>query len=82
VWRKWFPSAYWLALGYEDLNDHEALRQDPMLKLLAGRPDPEAPLAGKNTLNRLESSTGTPDRYKKITFWKASVDELFVDVFK
>jgi hypothetical protein len=72
---------YGLALGYEDLNDHEQLRQDPMLKLLAGQPDLEAPLAGKSTLNRLELSTGTPDRYKKITFWKASIDELLVDVF-
>jgi hypothetical protein len=72
---------YGLALGYEDLNDHEQLRQDPMLKLLAGQPDLEAPLAGKSTLNRLELSTGTPDRYKKITFWKASIDELLVNVF-
>lgn len=72
---------YGLALGYEDLNDHEQLRRDPMLKLLAGQPDLEAPLAGKSTLNRLELSTGTPDRYKKITFWKASIDELLVDVF-
>jgi hypothetical protein len=72
---------YGLALGYEDLNDHEQLRRDPMLKLLAGQPDLEAPLAGKSTLNRLELSTGTPDRYKKITFWKASLDELLVDVF-
>ena len=62
---------YGLALGYEDLNDHEQLRQDPLLKLLAGQPDLEAPLAGKSTLNRLELSTGTPDRYKKITFWKS-----------
>ena len=72
---------YGLALGYEDLNDHEQLRQDPMLKLLAGQPDLEAPLAGKSTLNRLELSTGTPDRYQKITFWKASIDELLVEVF-
>jgi Transposase DDE domain group 1 len=72
---------YGLALGYEDLNDHEQLRRDPMLKLLAGQPDLEAPLAGKSTLNRLELSTGTADRYKKITFWKASIDELLVDVF-
>src|SRR4029077_353657 len=70
-----------LALGCEDLNDHEQLRQDPMLKLLAGQPHLEAPAPGKNTLNRLEFSTGTPDRYKKITFWKASIKELLVDVF-
>jgi hypothetical protein len=72
---------YGLALGYEDLNDHEQLRQDPLLKLLAAQPDLEAPLAGKSTLNRLELSTGTPDRYKKITFWKQAIDELLVDVF-
>jgi Transposase DDE domain group 1 len=72
---------YGLALGYEDLNDHEQLRQDPLLKLLAAQSDLEAPLAGKSTLNRLELSTGTPDRYKKITFWKQAIDELLVDVF-
>ena len=72
---------YGLALGYEDLNDHEQLRQDPLLKLLAGQADLEAPLAGKSTLNRLELSTGTPDRYKKITFWKQALDELLVEVF-
>jgi DDE family transposase len=72
---------YGLALGYEDLNDHEQLRQDPVLKLLAGKPDLEQPLAGKSTLNRLELSAGTPDRYKKITFWKQAIDELLVNVF-
>ena len=46
---------YALALGYEDLNDHELLRNDPLLRMLAGKaePDKEA-LAGKSTLNRLE----------------------------
>lgn len=72
---------YGLALGYEDLNDHEQLRQDPLLKLLAGQPDLDQPLAGKSTLNRLELSTGSPDRYKKITFWKQAIDELLVEVF-
>jgi Transposase DDE domain group 1 len=70
-----------LALGYEDLNDHEQLRQDPILKLLAGQEDLEQPLAGKSTLNRLELGGGTRDRYKKITFWKQGIDELLVDVF-
>jgi hypothetical protein len=70
-----------LALGYEDLNDHEQLRQDPILKLLAGQEDLEQPLAGKSTLNRLELGVSAPDRYKKITFWKQSIDELLVDVF-
>ena len=72
---------YGLALGYEDLTDHEQLRQDPVLKLLAGQPDLDQPLAGKSTLNRLELSTGSPDRYKKITFWKQAIDELLVEVF-
>lgn len=72
---------YALALGYEDLNDHEQLRQDPVLKLLAGKEDLEQALAGKSTLNRLELSAGTPDRYKKITFWKQAIDELLVTVF-
>jgi hypothetical protein len=62
---------YGLALGYEDLNDHDLLRQDPWL----------AVLAGKSTLNRMELGTGTPSRYKKITFWRDSVDELLVDLF-
>jgi hypothetical protein len=73
---------YGLALGYEDLNDHEQLRQDPLLRVLAGKADVEdSPLAGKSTLNRLELSDGTPDRYKKITFWKDGIDELLVNVF-
>ena len=73
---------YGLALGYEDLNDHEQLRQDPLLRVLAGKADVEdSPLAGKSTLNRLELSDGTPDRYKKITFWRDGIDELLVKVF-
>jgi hypothetical protein len=73
---------YALALGYEDLNDHEQLRQDPLLRVLAGKADVEdSALAGKSTLNRLELSDGTPNRYKKITFWKDSIDELLVKVF-
>jgi len=73
---------YGLALGYEDLNDHEQLRQDPLLRVLAGKADVEdSPLAGKSTLNRLELSDGTPNRYKKITFWKEAIDELLVKIF-
>jgi hypothetical protein len=50
--------------------------------VLAGKADVEdSPLAGKSTLNRLELSDGTPDRYKKITFWKDGIDELLVKVF-
>jgi hypothetical protein len=72
---------YGLALGYEDLNDHEQLRKDPVFGMLAGRQDLEEPLAGKSTLNRMELGAGTKDRYKKITFWKDAIDELLVQVF-
>ncbi len=72
---------YGLALGYEDVNDHEQLRSDPLFGVLAGRDELERPLAGKSTLNRLELGDGTEDRYKKITFWKQGVDELLVSVF-
>src|SRR5258707_2946469 len=72
---------YGLALGYEDINDHEQLRKDPVFGILAGREELDAPLAGKSTLNRMELGTGTKDRYKKITFWKEAIDELLVKVF-
>ena len=72
---------YGLALGYEDLNDHEQLRTDPLFSVLSGREELGRPLAGKSTLNRLELGDGTEDRYKKITFWKQGVDELLVSVF-
>ncbi len=72
---------YGLALGYEDINDHEQLRHDPVFGILAGREKLEEPLAGKSTLNRMELGTGVKDRYKKITFWKEAVDELLVKVF-
>src|ERR1700674_5310895 len=72
---------YGLALGYEDINDHEQLRKDPVFGILAGRKELEEPLAGKSTLNRMELGAGTKDRYKKITFWKEAIDELLVKVF-
>jgi hypothetical protein len=51
---------YALALGYEDLNDHEQLRNDPLLRVLAGKAEPEKEaLAGKSTLNRMELGDGT-----------------------
>ena len=71
-----------LALGYEDLNDHDELRKDPALAVLAGkleaerRSDCEA-LAGKSTLNRLEHDS--PDH--KIDCDGAKVDALMVDLF-
>jgi hypothetical protein len=72
---------YGLALGYEDLNDHEQLRKDPVFGILAGREELDEPLAGKSTLNRMELGVGTKDRYKKITFWKDAIDELLVKLF-
>lgn len=77
---------YSLALGYEDLNDQESLRHDPLLGLLAGKRNlGEEPLAGKSTLNRLEltekKSEEEKDRYKKIFCDSDAVDRLLVDVF-
>jgi hypothetical protein len=72
---------YGLALGYEDLNDHEQLRHDPLLGVLAGKAEAGEALAGKSTLNRMELGDGTPDRYKKITFWRDAIDDLLVETF-
>jgi hypothetical protein len=75
---------YGLALGYEDLNDHEELRRDPLLAVMAGKRKLEEPLAGKSTLNRLElTPTGSAldDRYHKITYSSAALDSLLVDIF-
>jgi hypothetical protein len=71
---------YGLALGYEDLNDHEQLRTDPLLGVLAGKRDLDAPLAGKSTLNRLELPGGSA-RYHKIGYSAAAIDRLLVDVY-
>lgn len=72
---------YGTALGYEDLNDHDQLRHDPLLALMAGRSDGDTALAGKSTLNRLELSTKKEDRYKKVVCDTEAVDRLMVDVF-
>ncbi|HLV94161.1 MAG TPA: IS1380 family transposase [Candidatus Acidoferrales bacterium] len=75
---------YGLALGYEDLNDHEELRNDPLLGMLAGRRDLNVPLAGKSTLNRLElTPVGSPatERYSKISYSAEALDELLVKLF-
>jgi len=71
---------YGLALGYEDLNDHEQLRNDPLLALLAGRRELARPLAGKSTLNRLELC-GRSERYHKIGYSPEAIDRLLVDLF-
>ena len=84
-----------IALGYEDLNDHEQLRHDPLFALLAGRRDvtggdrrdPQdkgVPLAGKSTLNRLELTpvgASEDSRYKKIVASIAGLQDALVDVF-
>lgn len=74
---------YGLALGYEDVNDHAQLRHDPLLGLLAGQRDLEAPLAGKSTLNRMELSGLDPahSRYHKIGYAEEAIDGLLVDLF-
>ena len=71
---------YGLALGYEDLNDHEQLRHDPLMAVLAGRRNLEDPLAGKSTLNRLELPGGS-NRYHKIDYAPAKIDTLLCDLF-
>ena len=71
---------YGLALGYEDLNDHEQLRSDPLLALLSGKRELEAPLAGKSTLNRLEL-VGRTGRYHKISYTAESIDRLLVELY-
>lgn len=86
---------YGLALGYEDLNDHEELRRDPLLAVLVEKADPTGEervrdrdqgqaLAGKSTLNRLEltgAEVGAEERYKKIALQEAAVDQMLVAVF-
>ena len=86
---------YGLALGYEDLNDHDGLRHDPLLAVLVEKADPEGEgrrrerdqgqaLAGKSTLNRLEltgAEVGEDERYKKIALDEAAVDRMLVEVF-
>jgi hypothetical protein len=71
---------YGLALGYEDLNDHEQLRSDPLLGLLSGKRELDEPLAGKSTLNRLELS-GRSQRYHKISYSTESMDRLLTDLY-
>lgn len=75
---------YGLALGYEDLNDHEQLRHDPLLGVLAGKKNLQLPLAGKSTLNRLElmpEGDALGQRYHKIVYSPQAIDELLVLVF-
>jgi hypothetical protein len=74
-----------IALGYEDLIDHDELRHDPVLAVLAGKLAAHrsdcAPLAGKSTLNRLELSRPEATRYHKVSHDPAAVEPVFVDLF-
>jgi hypothetical protein len=75
-----------IALGYEDLVDHDELRHDPVLAALVGKLEARrkdcAPLAGKSTLNRLEHAPLRPDdRYHKIGHDPAAIEGLFVELF-
>ena len=86
---------YALALGYEDLNDHDDLRNDPLLATVVGKLDPKGTsrrrpsdrgkaLAGKSTLNRIELTPASADsghRYKKVTCSTHRVDDLLVALF-
>ncbi|MDD2677601.1 MAG: IS1380 family transposase [Methylacidiphilaceae bacterium] len=69
-----------IAMGYEDLNDHEQLRTDPLVALLSGKSDLEEDLAGKSTLNRLEL-VGRSERYHKIDYSAEAIDRLLVDLY-
>ena len=86
---------YALALGYEDLVDHDELRHDPLLAVLVGKADPSGEdrllprdrgkaCAGKSTLNRLELTpvgATARSRYKKTVAHQAAIEDLFVDMF-
>lgn len=83
-----------IVVGYEDLNDHDKLRDDPLLAIASGKADPLGEgrrardrghgLAGKSTLNRLEltpADANAQSRYKKVVYDGAAIDRFFVDVF-
>jgi hypothetical protein len=74
-----------IALGYEDLVDHDELRHDPVLAPVLGRIEARrrgcAPLAGKSTLNRLEHAPEGNDRYRRIGHDPAAIEWLFVELF-
>ena len=86
---------YGMCFGNEDLNDHDQLRADPLLALLCGKQDVEGKnrrdardrgkaLAGKSTLNRLETAgslLSDRPRYKKIIAEMEELEEFFVNTF-
>lgn len=74
-----------VALGHEDLVDHDWLRHDPVMAVLVGKLAARrrdcGPAAGKSTLNRLELSRPVPTRYHKISHDPAAIEALLVDLF-
>ena len=73
-----------IVCGYEDLNDHEALREDPLLAAVVGKASPSEPLASPSTLNRLEltPADATADaRYRKVVYQGEEIADLFVDLY-
>jgi hypothetical protein len=74
-----------LALGYEDLIDHDQLRHNLTMAVLVGRLAARrqdcAPLAGKSALNRLELGGAVLTRYHRIAWDAAKIEALFVDLF-
>lgn len=84
-----------ICLGYEDINDHDELRKDPLFAAVCGKLDPEGkerqverdkgkPLAGKSTINRIEyteANIGEPTRYKKILYEEEAIDDYFIEKF-
>jgi len=86
---------YGIALGYEDVSDHDDLRRDPLLATLVGKLDPTGqdrrkqqdrgcPLSGKSTLNRIErtpADASAENRYAKVVYRSEKVERFFVDTF-
>jgi hypothetical protein len=74
-----------IALGYEDVVDHDQLRYDPIMAVLAGKLTAKrrncAPVAGKSTLNRLELGKPEPTAYCKIGHDPEAIEAVFVDLF-
>ena len=74
-----------IALGYEDVVDHDELRHDPIMAVLAGKLTARrkncAPVAGKSTLNRLELGKEKPTPYHKIGHDPLAIEGVFVDLF-
>src|SRR6266516_2669004 len=89
----WASGLFGICLGYEDLNDHDQLRSDPMLAVAVRKADPLGlnrlreedrgkALAGKSTLNRLElAKSGEIDKYKKILMKEHEIDTWIVKAF-